>query len=280
MNRYLMLVHMEIHRFRWILIAMMGITAIFQFSGLIWTLKKAMAQLEELKIRGSDTRKYFDSVPDTLNFEWAMFSTQMWFILPVLLCIAVLSLYIFFIWYRDWMGRHTFIYRLLMLPTARRNLFLAKITALLLFVFSIVAFQLVMLPVQELVLKLVVPAELRSESHIVDVININQALVELIPRQFEQFFYIYGLGTIAVLMLFTAILLERSYQRMGILYGILYLAGCVLVVAAPLLYFGLDSSIIPLYPMEIYVLVLFLFFVVAGVSVWLGSRLLAKKITV
>ncbi|WP_139992112.1 hypothetical protein [Paenibacillus paridis] len=280
MNRYLKLVHMEIHRFRWILIAMMGITAIFQFSGLIWTLKKAMAQFEEQKIQGSDTRKYFDSVPDTLTFEWAMSNTQMWFILPVLLCIAVLSLYVFFIWYRDWMGRHTFIYRLLMLPTARHNLFLAKITALLLFVLSIVAFQLVMLPVQELVLKLVVPAELRSESHIVDVININQALVELIPRQFEQFFYIYGLGTIAVLMLFTAILLERSYQRMGILYGILYLAGCVLVVAAPFLYFGLDSSIIPLYPMEIYVLVLLLFFVVAGVSVWLGSRLLAKKITV
>jgi hypothetical protein len=280
MNRYLKLVHMEIHRFRWILIAMMGITAIFQFSGLIWTLKKAMAQLEEQKIQGSDTRKYFDSVPDTLTFEWAMSNTQMWFILPVLLCIAVLSLYVFFIWYRDWMGRQTFIYRLLMLPTARHNLFLAKITALLLFVFSIVAFQLVMLPVQELVLKLVVPAELRSESHIVDVININQALVELIPRQFEQFFYIYGLGTIAVLMLFTAILLERSYQRMGILYGILYLAGCVLVVAAPLVYFGLDSSIIPLYPMEIYVLVLLLFFVVAGISVWLGSRLLAKKITV
>ncbi|OMF24139.1 hypothetical protein BK133_23260 [Paenibacillus sp. FSL H8-0548] len=280
MNRFLKLVHMEIHRFRWVLIGLLSITAVCQISALIWTLKKALAQKEEQLLGDIGRSSYYADVPDIITFEWAMFNTQMWFILPILLCIGVLSVYVFFVWYRDWMGRNTFIYRLLMLPTARHNLYFAKITAFLLFVFTIVAFQLILLPVEEFVLKLVVPADLRAESHILDVLTINQALVELIPRQFEQFFYKYGLGTVAVLAIFTAILLERSYRRWGILYGLLYLLGCVLVVTSPIFYFGLNSQIIYLYPNEIYLLAMFLFILVASVSVWLGIRLLAKKITV
>ena len=36
-----------------------------------------------------------------------------------MLCGVILIIYVFFIWYRDWLGKNTFIYRLLMLPTAR-----------------------------------------------------------------------------------------------------------------------------------------------------------------
>ena len=41
----------------------------------------------------------------------------MWFLGPIALCIAALIIYVFFIWYRDWLGKNTFAYRLLMLPT-------------------------------------------------------------------------------------------------------------------------------------------------------------------
>ncbi|CAM4326823.1 hypothetical protein FHS16_000870 [Paenibacillus endophyticus] len=277
MNRYLKLVHMEIYRFRIVLLVLMGITALCQMSALIWMLKKA---LSDLRGEHPEAGAYFSPIPLRISFEWAMFNTQMWFIIPVLLCISVLSLYVFFIWYRDWIGRNAFIYRLLMLPTARRNIYLAKITALLLFVLSIVSFQLALLPVLELVIRLVVPAELRADSHIIDIISSNQALVELIPRQFEQFFYMYGAGAVIVAAVFTAILLERSYRRLGILYGLLYLSGCGLVVASPILLFGTNESVIYLYPTEIYLMLLLLFLLVASASVWLGMRLIAKKITV
>ncbi|MGO4546920.1 hypothetical protein AB4Z29_19185 [Paenibacillus sp. 2TAB23] len=277
MIRYLKLVHMEIYRFRIVLMVLIGVTALCQMSALIWTLKRA---LSDLRGEHPEAGTYFSSIPLRITFEWAMFNTQMWFIIPVLLCISVLSLYVFFIWYRDWIGRNAFIYRLLMLPTARRNIYLAKITALLLFVLSIVGFQLAMLPVHELVIRLVVPAELRADSHIIDIISSNQALVELIPRQFEQFFYMYGAGAVVVAAVFTAILLERSYRRLGILYGLLYLSGCGLLVASPMLLFGTNESVIYLYPTEIYLMLLLLFLLVASASVWLGMRLIAKKITV
>jgi len=208
-----------------------------------------------------------------------MLNSQMWYISPILLCIGVLSFYVFFIWYRDWFGRHTFIYRILMLPTARRNIYFSKLTAILLFVFSLISFQLLMLPIHQWLVKLNIPAELRENSPLVDGIIINQALVELIPRQFEQFLYLYGLGAVIVMVLFTVILLERSFHLWGILYGLLYISGCVLIIISPILYFG-DRSIIYLYPNEVYVLALLLFALVSCLSVWLGTRLLTKKITV
>ncbi|RCW47414.1 hypothetical protein [Paenibacillus prosopidis] len=277
MNRYLKLFHMEVHRFRWMLAILMGITAACQISALIWTLTKELYRRRE-PVPQDIGNTFQVSAPEQLTFEWAMANNQLLFILPILICISVLALYIFFIWYRDWIGRHTFIYRLLVLPTARRNLYLAKISAFLLFVFGFVSFQLVLMPILNVIFKLIVPADQRADSHIVDAISRNLALVELIPRQFEQFLYYYGMGTIAVLAIFTAILLERSYRRLGILYGVLYLSGCVLAVMSPSLLF--DSRHPYLYPNELYAAELIMFVFVLCISVWLGIRLLAKKITV
>jgi hypothetical protein len=279
MNRYLKLVHMEVHRFRWVLAVLMGITAISQISALIWTLTKELSRRkEELPLNMGDS--YLAPAPENLTFEWAIFNTQIWFILPILACIGVLALYVFFIWYREWFGRHTFIYRLLVLPTARRNIYLAKISAFLLFVFSFVSFQLALLPVEKMIFKLVVPSDQRADSHIVDAISRNQALVGLVPRQFEQFLYYYGIGTIAVLAIFTAILLERSYRRLGILYGVLYLAGCVSAVMLPFFFLGVDNNFMYVYSNEMFVIELAMCVLVLCLSVWLGMRLLAKKITV
>lgn len=278
MNRYLKLVHMEAHRFRWVLAILMGITAVCQISALIWTVNKELSLREKLLLLLNTEDSLPASAQEQLTFEWAMANTQLWFILPILICISVLALYIFFIWYRDWIGRHTFIYRLLVLPTARHNIYLAKISAFLLFVFGFISFQLALLPIHNVIFKLIVPADQRAGSHIVDAISRNMALVELIPRQFEQFLYYYGIGTIAVVVIFTAILLERSYRRVGILYGVLYLSGCVLAVMSPALLF--DSRHPYLYPNELYAAELIMFVLVLCISVWFGMRLLAKKITV
>jgi hypothetical protein len=280
MNRYLKLVHMEVHRFRWVLAILMGVTAIFQFSVLIWTVNKELSFREKLLLETVDKSLLTGFSPKYLSFEWAIFSSQMGYILPMFLCIGVLALYVFIIWYRDWIGRSTFIYRLLMLPTARRNIYFAKITAFLLFVFGLISFQLILLPIQHFVFNLIVHADQRIDSHIVEAIISNQALAQLIPRQFEQFLYYYGFGTIVVLIIFTAVLLERSYGRLGILYGVLYLAGWVLLVVSTFLFLNTNERYTYLYPYEIFTLMLILCILVVCISVWLGIRLIAKKITV
>jgi len=92
MNQYLKLVHMEVHRFRWVLAALMGITAISQMSALAWTTTSELSQLNARLAGGIISHS--NSSPDQLSFEWIMLNSQMWYILPILLCIGVLSFYV------------------------------------------------------------------------------------------------------------------------------------------------------------------------------------------
>ena len=87
------------------------------------------------------------------------------------LCGVALIIYVFFIWYRDWLGKNTFIYRLLMLPTARINVYLAKATTILLFVLGLVALQLLLLPIEGQVLQWMVPTEFRTDMSINEITN-------------------------------------------------------------------------------------------------------------
>lgn len=279
MNRYLKLVHMEVHRFRWVLAALMGLTAIFQISSLLWIVKRELKLRAEQKLRNLGADSFSAPSSENLTFEWAMFNTQFWFILPILISISVLGVYIMLIWYRDWLGRSTFIYRLLMLPSARSQLYWAKITAILMFVFVMISYQLALLPVEHFIFNLAVPADSRADSHIVDAITANQALVHLIPRRFEQFLYSYGLGTLAVLVIFTALLIERSYRRTGILYGLLYLAGCAFVI---FLFLSTTTSGLGgyFYPGELYMILIAVCIAVTITSIWLGLRLIKRKISV
>ncbi|MCR8659530.1 hypothetical protein [Paenibacillus endoradicis] len=269
MSRYLKLVHMEIHRFRYILAVLMGITAILQITGLI------IALPSDLKHMGFVDGQY---TLKPLSFAWIIFNSQRWFIIPMLMSIAVLAIYVFLIWYRDVVGRSTFMYRLLMLPTARRHIYLAKITAIFLFVLSLLSFQMLLLFMGNIIFKLIVPADLRVESFFSEIIKSNQALKILWPLDFEQFLYVYGLGFLAIIVIFTAILLERCYRGIGILYGILYITACILLFL--LTYFLINSYESYLYPGEMYATVMSLCGIVLVVSLLLSFRLLSKKITV
>ncbi|WP_168121823.1 hypothetical protein [Paenibacillus sp. HB172176] len=281
MKSYLKLVQMELHRFRWILLALMGLTAAVQIIAVIWKTKQGLAVQLDAMNRIKDTVNSSTKIDvDKLTFDWVIFSTPKPFILVILVSIAALSFYVFFIWYRDWLGRSTFIYRLLMLPAARMNLYWAKLTSLLLLVFSMLSFQLVLLPIEGWVFKLLVPSVQRADSHIVDVISRNQLLPMLFPRSFEQFIYFYGMGMTAVIAVFTAILLERSYRRIGILYGVTYLIVCLGLILFPVSLLETMFGTGYFFGTEIFMMELFMFLLVLGLSLWLGNRLLSKKVTV
>lgn len=275
MNRYLKLVHMEIYRFRYILASLMVVTMVCQFSSFILTIKGALA------FKAKNGMGYDDiGLPDILTFPWAIIKTKEWFFLPILLSITVLVLYTLLIWYRDWFGRSTFIYRLLMLPSKRWMLYISKLTAIIMFVFSMIAFQLLLLVGENMIFKAMVPAELRTDSLFVEAISMNEVFKVLMPKQFEQFIYNYGLGIVIVMVIFTAILLERSYRRIGILYAIAYFASCVVLAVYPVFFVGIDRLNEYWYPNEIYGMQLGACLLVAVISGCLGCWLLRKKITV
>ncbi|WP_239616639.1 hypothetical protein [Cohnella mopanensis] len=272
MNRYLKLVHMEVHRFRYILAGLMGITLIVQFTALIWYLN------DEIALNEKAMQKY-GFAESNMSFAQTIASTQFWFAIPIFLSISVLCLYAFLIWYRDWFGRNTFVYRLLMLPTARSHIYLAKLTAILLFVFSLISFQLLLLPIEHLIFKLIVPADLIKPSYFMDAVSVNQIFEMLLPSHLDQFVFSYGLGAMALVVVFTAILLERSYRVIGIVYGVLYVLVCMLALSFPI-FAGIDNSESYLYPEEVWGIELMIWAVIVTVSLWLSFRLITKKVTV
>ena len=187
-------------------------------------------------------------------------------------------IYVFFIWYRDWFGKNTFSYRLLMLPTARIHVYLAKATAILIYVLGLVALQLLLFPVESQVLQWMVPSEFRTDLSVNQITSLHDLRI-LFPNTSIEFVLYYGGGMVAVFLVFTAILFERSFRIKGIIFGFLYCAASLLVFFAPLLVneFMLNNYF---YPMELFFLELVAGLLVLACAIWIGHFLLRNKIRV
>jgi hypothetical protein len=203
---------------------------------------------------------------------------SIWFAGPIAICIVTLLIYLFFIWYRDWIGKNTFIYRLLMVPTARINLYLAKATTILIMVVGLIALQLLLLPVENKILQLIVPADFRIDLTVHEIF-MHSWFAILFPKTFMEFFIHYGGGLMAVLVLFTAILFERSFRWKGIVLAIIYCVLATLIFLLPML---VDSILLNdyFYPIELFGLQFLTGLIVIVGSIWLSHYLLKNKITV
>ncbi|MCS0542751.1 hypothetical protein NXY55_22510, partial [Aeromonas veronii] len=169
-------------------------------------------------------------------------------------------------------------YRLLVLPTARLNIYLAKATTILLFVLGLIALQLILITIELQILQWLVPEEFHVDFPIAEVSNFHYLNI-LFPMTVADFILIYGVGIVAVCVVFTAILFERSYRLKGVFFGILYVAVSILIFFAPILvnefilgqYFYANE----LFYMEIGTCLLTL----AG-AILIGNYLMNKKIRV
>lgn len=277
MKGYIKLVNFEFNRVAKLFAILLGITLVVQIAGVIVKSRKYMSMANE--------RIYEELVPKAQFIEqfgkisFLDIGRTIWFAGPIALCVAGVAFYIFFTWYRDWFGKNTFIYRLLMLPTTRLNIFFAKITNILLMVFGLVAFQLLLLPVETAVLKWMVPKDFRTDMGVKEIVTSMPELNVIIPSSVAGFALSYAVGVLAVSILFTAILLERSFKWKGVFAGILYSVVAVAVLISPLLLqnFVLDGFF---YPLEVLALEIVTGLIVLAGSIWMSGFLLKKKITV
>ncbi|MFC4559508.1 hypothetical protein ACFO3D_15015 [Virgibacillus kekensis] len=277
MNRYIKLVNFELKRFMKVYLALIVITILAQTAGVILTANEYLGR--------ANKAIYEELVPATQfieqygQFSFLNIARTTWFMGPIALSAAALIFYIFMIWYRDWFGKNTFIYRLLMLPTARLNVLLSKATSIFLMVLGLVSVQYILLPFETAIMNWRVPAEFRADLPIQEIIQNFPYLSILLPQSFLEFVLYYGAGFMVITMLFAAILFERSFRWKGILIGVGYVVLSAVVFLTPLLtilFTGEDY----LYPLEMLAAEIILGVVVMCFSIWLGNHLLNKKITV
>lgn len=276
MNRFLKLVNFEFNRFLKLYLVLIGITIFSQIMGVIIESRKYLNKANESIYKELMPKNEFIEQFGTLSF--AKIAHTPLFLGPIAICVVVLSIYVFFIWYRDWFGKNTFIYRLLMLPTERIHLYLAKATTILLFILGLVAVQLLLLPLESQVLKWMVPNEFRTDLSVYDITSINYLSI-LFPHSFIDFMLYYGMGMTAVCIVFTAILFERAYRIKGMIYGIMYCAFSLFIIISPLL---INTFILGnyFYPIELFIIELITGLLVLAVAIWTGNFLINKKVRV
>ncbi|WP_121614200.1 hypothetical protein [Mesobacillus foraminis] len=278
MKRYLKLVNFEINRFVKIYLSLLVITLILQFAGVVLESNEYIDSANRTMVQQSWSKAEYITQYGKISFPVLM--QGLWFTGSMALCAAALLFYIFLIWYRDWFGKNTFIYRLLMLPTSRLTIYFAKATAIFLMVLGLIAFQLILLPIQNSLFNSIIPADLRAAMNVDEIVRGSIYRSIIVPNSFSEFILIYGAGLMLVFILFTAILFERSFRLKGIILGILYcLATCSLFLS-PVLIMEFTHQANIFYPLEFLAMEIGFGLLVAIASIFISGFLLTKKITV
>lgn len=276
MMRYLKLTNFELNRFFKIYVVLIGITLITQLIGVVFISNNYIGDIEELISAGNTIEQ---AIKDWGIFSFSAISRSLWFTAPISLCVVTLLIYVFFIWYRDWFGKNTFAYRLLMLPTARINVFFAKASAIFLMVLGLVAIQLIFIMIENEVMKLIVPSQLREDLTLNEILYSFDSLRVLYPTSSIQFFIHYGIGMMTVLVAFTGVLFERCFRWKGIILGVVFAVLSFFVFISPLL---IQEFLVEefFYPTEIFILMVVAALIVTSGAIWMSHYLLNKKIRV
>jgi hypothetical protein len=277
MMRYFKLVNFELGRFFKLYGVIIGITILSQLVGLWVVSNSYMERANYAMFEENLSPAQF--VSDNGEMSLLVLTRTLWFLGPIALGAIALLFNIFFVWYRDWFGKNTFIYRLLMLPTARINVYLAKATSILLMVLGLVAIQIVLLPVESVLLKWLVTRDFRLDLAPAEVVSGFRELMIILPAGIIDFILAYGAGIMVIFILFTAILFERSYRIKGLVFGAIYVALATGIFLSPIILEGIIGTNY-LYPMELLVLEIILGLIVSAASIWVANYLLTKRITV
>jgi len=188
-------------------------------------------------------------------------------------------LYSVFIWYRDWLGKNTFIYRLLMLPTQRLNILFSKVTTIFLMVIGLIALQLVLLYIENSLFQMLLPTAYFNYSNLNQMIQSSYYLMMFYPTSGLVFISRYSKGLLGLLVVSTVVLFERSYKIKGLIIGVAY-ATFVQLIFSAVYFMQFYNVMLYLFASEIFLISLVLTVVASALSIWISHRLLNKKVTV
>lgn len=274
MKNYINLVNFEVNRFMKIYVVLVVLTIISQVVGAVAMSVDFTNYAQETMQKELLTASQF--VEQYWAFHFTNFIYSGWVKFSIVFCIAVLMIYVFFIWYRDWFAKNTFIYRLLMLPTERRTIYFAKLTTIMLFVLGLIGLQIVLVQLGQLIVTGIVPANLRNDLPL-HVVFSQDLLYWLYPKTLLEFILLYSIGLLFVAVLFTCILLERSYRLKGIFFAIIYAFISCAVFISPIV---IHSASRYFYPLEVIGLEIAAGVIILAVAIGIANHLLKYKIKV
>lgn len=277
MKNYLKLVNFEFNRCVKLYFSLIGLTIVSQLIAVFVESRNYINQMNEAVYQNKIPKAQFLSETGEMSMFWVANSS--WFLLPIIISVTAVLFYSFYIWYVEWMGKNTFIYRLLMLPTTRITVFWSKLTTIALMIFGLVSIQLILLLVESQLLKLLVSSDIRLDLSLQQISEATYYLSLFIPQSFLSFIVYYGTGFVFLFLGFTTILFERSFRFKGIIMGIGFSVVLFLVFLSPIIVDTVLGSNW-FYPVELLIAEVIAGLLVIALSSWMSHYLLNKKITV
>ncbi len=210
-------------------------------------------------LRSSEGMKYINSY---VISELASI-TKFIMAFAVLLCL----LYSLVIWYRDYFSKSKTIATLLMLPQKRFNIYISKLITVIMMIFGIMSIQFLFWFIDLVIVKVILNVNVDGFINVFKTILGSQNRISnLIFAQPIDFIMINTLGVIlAVTVIFTGVMIERSYRKIGPVLGSIYIVACIMIYIATITNYGNYTDVL-LKTHLLYYIVVFLISTVISLS--------------
>ena len=177
-------------------------------------------------------------------------------------------IYCIVIWYRDFVGKNKTAYTLFMLPNNKFSIYISKAMTIVVMIYGVIMTQILSWIIDANIIKMLCNIDMYQIKYAV----LNSARPRhLIQPYLLDFIMIDVVGVIlAVLVIFTAVMIQRSFKIKGMVLGIIYTLASMLIYWFIIRYAHYSDKILVLH--SIYYIALF------TISTTLSYYLINKKI--
>lgn len=273
MNKLLTLYDIEFKRIKKVYFSILAVLIVGNISYFIYSLYDIIKSVEDiLNVKGGlsllRTSEACKVIEGGLSIQMIYNTTYIMMTLAIIWCIY----YAFAIWYKDFSNKTKVVYTLFMLPYNKFNIFISKLITIVFFIYGVLVTQHILWLIEMFIIKGISGIHL---SQIIDLINYNRAMsflflnVSIYPVEIFVFYIIAPI--VAVTVLFTAVMIHKSINKIGGFISILYILS---ILAIYISYSGryLDFSDQLLLTNLIYFLSVFL------LSLFLSYKLINDKV--
>ena len=196
--------------------------------------------------------------------------TKMVVAFSVLLCL----LYSLVIWYRDYFSKSKTIATLLMLPQKRFNIYISKFLTVIMMIFGIIASQFLFWFIDLVIIKIILNVNTEGFLNVFKTMLVQQNMISnLVFNQPIDFMMVDILGVIlAVTVLFTGVIIERSFRKIGVVLGSIYVVASIGIYIYVTVSYCIYSDIL----LKAHLLYYILMFIV---SILVSINLLNKRVS-
>lgn len=274
MNRILTLYNIEFKRIYKLYFLLIGTLLIANLAGVMKTLYDSVKRIS----LENNLPMNIDILKTNLGYSFVNEFTKndIYVYGSMALGVAVLFclLYATIIWYRDYYSKSKTIYTLLSLPQPRFNIYLAKLIMVIVMIYGVIACQFLFWYIDLNIIKILAGISSPNFANVYS--NMMQSVnqINVVSPYLLDFLMIDSFGVIlAVVVIFTGVLIERSFKKVGVLLGVGYI---LITIIGYVFIIGLDSGILGnllLNHIMYYILLLM-------VSILISYRLINKRVCV